>query len=204
MSQQILDAINKLDPNNDNHWTMDGLAKLDTIKFLAGGTSVTREELEKIAPGFNRESLRAYRANQPVENVNAPEPTETGGGVVEPSPAEEGPEERKAKVEAMAKEIDEQSKAILELERVHDEARKKLMDAHAKINDLNTQYQKANPPETEMDTIQKYLESEKKLGQERGEAITAFRESGVTLKDIAKMTTRSALDAHLQNRKRPT
>ena len=204
MSQQILDAINKLDPNNDNHWTMDGLAKLDTVKFLAGGTSVTREELEKIAPGFNRESLRAYRTNQPAENVNAPEPTETGGGSVEPPPAEEGSEERKAKVEAMAKEIDEQSKAILELERIHDESRKKLAEAHAKINDLNTQYQKINPPDSEMDTIQKYLESEKKLGQEKGEAIAAFRESGISLKELAKLTSRSVLDEHLRNRKRPT
>lgn len=54
MKEVILAALAKLDPAVDSHWTADGLVNLNSFKFIAGGVSVTREQLEEVAPGFTR------------------------------------------------------------------------------------------------------------------------------------------------------
>ena len=53
MSKNITDSLSKLDPANDNHWTQDGLPRLDTIKILSGDPSLTREQVTAAAPDFN-------------------------------------------------------------------------------------------------------------------------------------------------------
>ena len=63
--EKILAATLKMNPDNDQHWTMDGQAKLETIKFFAG-VPVTRDELNAAVPGFNREALRAHLAGAPT------------------------------------------------------------------------------------------------------------------------------------------
>ena len=35
MKEKIQEALLKLDTSNENHWTQDGLPRLDTIKILA-------------------------------------------------------------------------------------------------------------------------------------------------------------------------
>ena len=59
MSKQIKDALAKLDPANSNHWTDDGLPRMDTIKILSGDPSLTREQVTTAAPEFNREAALA-------------------------------------------------------------------------------------------------------------------------------------------------
>lgn len=54
MKEVILAALAKLDPAVDSHWTAEGLVNLNSFKFIAGGVSVTREQLEEAAPGFTR------------------------------------------------------------------------------------------------------------------------------------------------------
>jgi len=84
MSEKIIRAINRMDPENDNHWTVDGLAKLDTVRFYAG-EAVTREKLDEIAPGFNRESLKAYRG----QTAESRPPTQGAGPFPGSPPANE-------------------------------------------------------------------------------------------------------------------
>src|SRR5699024_6226507 len=38
---------------NDNHWTADGLPKIEALKFTVG-QSVTREDVNSVAPGLTR------------------------------------------------------------------------------------------------------------------------------------------------------
>lgn len=54
MKEKIVDALGKLDVNNDNHWTSDGLPKLEALKFAVGG-NVTRDQVNEVAPGYTRE-----------------------------------------------------------------------------------------------------------------------------------------------------
>jgi hypothetical protein len=81
-NDKILDAVKKLDPNNDNHWTADGLPRIDTVRMLASDTSLTREQVDKIAPAFNREAARgtpAAPAAPPVPAVPPVAPTPVAG-----------------------------------------------------------------------------------------------------------------------------
>jgi len=49
----ILEALPKLDPKNDAHWTADGLPKADIVSKLVGAT-LTREDISEEAPEFCR------------------------------------------------------------------------------------------------------------------------------------------------------
>jgi len=72
MKEVILAALAKLDPAVDSHWTADGLVNLNSFKFIAGGVSVTREQLEEAAPGFTR-------TNPVVGEAEAPPSSSTAG-----------------------------------------------------------------------------------------------------------------------------
>lgn len=69
---KVLDAVRQLDVNNDNHWTADGLPRLDTVKLLAGDQSLDRNAVESAAPGFKRANAATWTA----EGEQAP-PTST-------------------------------------------------------------------------------------------------------------------------------
>jgi uncharacterized coiled-coil protein SlyX len=56
VSQAILTALRALDVGNDNHWTADGLPRLDTVKMLASDQTLTRDSVSAAAPGFTRTS----------------------------------------------------------------------------------------------------------------------------------------------------
>jgi len=51
---RILDALRKLDKDNDAHWTSDGMPRLDTIRLLASDQGISREDVSKVAPEFAR------------------------------------------------------------------------------------------------------------------------------------------------------
>lgn len=47
-------AAIKLDPANDEHWTPDGLPKVDAIASIAGMQALTRAEVDAAVPGLTR------------------------------------------------------------------------------------------------------------------------------------------------------
>ena len=61
MNQAITEALRKLDTSNDNHWTADGLPRLDTVKMLAANPGLNREAVEAAAPGFTRTGANEYQ-----------------------------------------------------------------------------------------------------------------------------------------------
>jgi hypothetical protein len=54
--QRILAAVNKLDPENDDHWTQAGLPKLSAVEEAYGKAGVTRKDIIAVAAGFTRET----------------------------------------------------------------------------------------------------------------------------------------------------
>ena len=52
-TDDIKAALLGLSPDNDEHWTADGLPRLDAVENLLGA-SVTRKQLTNAAPDFNR------------------------------------------------------------------------------------------------------------------------------------------------------
>ena len=57
---ELKDALLKLDVGNDNHWTGDGLPRIETVKMLASNPAVTREMIAEAAPGFSRATAVGY------------------------------------------------------------------------------------------------------------------------------------------------
>lgn len=72
-------ALRALDPTNDEHWTDDGLPRMDAIKALGGGSGVTRAAVSDAAPGLTRAALL-----EALEGGEDDEGEEDGG----PSPEE--------------------------------------------------------------------------------------------------------------------
>lgn len=60
MTDKIITALKTLDVKTDAQWTQDGQVNLNAFKFVNGGEAVTREQLEEVAPGFNRENAATY------------------------------------------------------------------------------------------------------------------------------------------------
>lgn len=81
MSDHIRAALQRLDPSNDNHWTADGAPRLETVKFLASDTTITRDVLNAAAPGFSRSSAVVQAAPQePATSQALSTPAAAAGG----------------------------------------------------------------------------------------------------------------------------
>lgn len=51
-AQHVYGVLKKLDPNNAEHWTSQGVPRMDALEAL--GLKITRAELTELAPGFRR------------------------------------------------------------------------------------------------------------------------------------------------------
>jgi TolA-binding protein len=59
VSDLILQALGLLDPTNDDHWTEDGLPRVDVVKELTGLKDIKRGDITGLAPELTRDSVRA-------------------------------------------------------------------------------------------------------------------------------------------------
>lgn len=50
----IVEALKRLDPADDEHWTADGKPKMSAIEALMGRADITRAQVDAAAPGFSR------------------------------------------------------------------------------------------------------------------------------------------------------
>lgn len=51
---RLLTAINKLEVENDEHWTKDGRPRIDAVEKFYGSAGVTRGDVDAAAPGYTR------------------------------------------------------------------------------------------------------------------------------------------------------
>lgn len=59
--ETVADALQALDPANDEHWTSRGVPSIDAMTKLLGRT-VTRAEIEAVAPDYTRSVAKAAKA----------------------------------------------------------------------------------------------------------------------------------------------
>lgn len=77
MNEKIVTGLKQLDVKTDAQWTQEGLVNLNAFKFVIGGEAVTREQLEEVAPGFNRENAATYFDEKKKEDATLTEGTVT-------------------------------------------------------------------------------------------------------------------------------
>lgn len=73
---QLNEALLTLDPEDDAHWTEDGLPVVQVVADMVGDEDLTREQITDAAPTFGREALRTLQSQ--AEMLGEPEmPTTT-------------------------------------------------------------------------------------------------------------------------------
>lgn len=77
MAIDINEFLARLDPSNDEHWTADGLPRMDVLHVILGKDTMTRQDLTGLAPEFTREVAIKLAAeadgNPPADDQSEPE-----------------------------------------------------------------------------------------------------------------------------------
>lgn len=56
---RILEILNGLDPALEAHWNKDGSPSMDIIERTYGSSDVSRADVDRVAPNFNRKTAQA-------------------------------------------------------------------------------------------------------------------------------------------------
>lgn len=197
MAQNLVDSLKKLDVKNDNHWTADGLPRLDTVKMLAADQTVTRDQVAAAAPGFSRDSAATWApvaTQEPVQGVTPAEkeiaPVTAVAPATQETPAPVKDEE--VKVEAGDKDIDllktaflEQTKKVESLRQAKEKLNSEFEAERQKEDDMRAELEAKNPNvDNTPNAIQGYLAAQNKLLQERAAKKQILKESGIDFKEL--------------------
>ena len=184
---KILEALAKLDVANDNHWTGDGLPRIDTVRMLVANPGLGRDDITKVAPDFSRQN--------PVVPGTETVVIQAASVVEQPVADENAQAELKEQIEAAMKGVDAAMGDV-------DSAQKALREAQNKLDDLITLRESSANTETNMDAIQSYLKSQQGILVDRARRTRALRDSGVTIADIQALIPQAApIDAALRQKR---
>lgn len=182
----LIEALLELDPENPNHWTSDGLPKVDALRFATANPSLTRDDITTAAPLFTRD-------NRVLEEPESVEPVKSADPVLHEAVKQEKAHEEQKKVAVATMQIEvkisEALRALLEPEKIGDSSslsdeelkakREKLSNvvkeiAHTKhalelaIADVQADLdkiiveQESRRPKSGLTATQMYLEAQKK------------------------------------------
>lgn len=149
MNEQLIKALAELDPANDEHWTRDGLPRVDAVAALSGLTGLKRGDLEAAAPGFSRES---------------PQFAEIGAGNGQTSPSELDTD---SQISAWQARRDDLKRQIAESRREREAAHRRELEMQAELDQLTLKIESAVPAPKPQEIIQTYIKSENELRAQR-------------------------------------
>lgn len=191
MSAKILEALKKLDPTNDNHWTEDGAPRMDTVKMLAADQTLTREQVTAASPGFGRAT--PLQADAPAAPVTPPVGAVTTP-VVDAEKANESLEgsagARQADTQAQPSDAKSEARARLESAQaalVEAAGRKAAADqAHAAaskaVDEATDALTAAGGVETLSDALGGYFARQQKVRDDRADRMQQLK--GIDIKSI--------------------
>lgn len=207
--QKLQAALLKMDVENDNQWTIQGEAKLEMVKFLTGGEAFTRDELNQLAPGFNREALRkALQSGAPNGQTPPPPPPTEGNADDKPDDQPEqrevavGDADREAQIEALESEIHRADEAILEEQRIQAQATARIVELQELKSKLTLELSAIKPEESLQNVFKQFHASQRSLAQRRAIARRTVVTSGIDVNAVLKAAAPSALDSALTSRPR--
>jgi hypothetical protein len=188
MKLNLKDAMLKLDPSNDKHWTDDGLPRLETLSVLIGDPTLTREKINSESAIFCRSNLSfevLEKAPEKFEGLPELEKSE----IIEDS-KEVSDEEKlhslKLQLDSLYKERDLLSKKISNLE----------LDADKLLTKIDSKISKNSGGST----VQDYLASQRKVLETRASVQALVIESGVNLAELQKAISPAPIDAARKRR----
>ena len=205
-NEEILEALLGLSPGNDEHWTADGLPRLDAVENLLGA-SVTRKQLTNAAPDFNRamaqsvveEAASQGDAEQPDADTAEPDadpqsledPSETdtvtagAGGPDDFDPLAEGPGDEEDMLDAAVQDAQDR---VSDIQRALERGKLALAEAEQALADAAKAKNSAFPPLSAAEAIQQFQRSEH---EKRAAARGVVLDSGVSPIDAALKARRT-------------
>jgi septal ring factor EnvC (AmiA/AmiB activator) len=169
---QILEALSKLDPDDDAQWTSDGLPRVEVVASLAGAGELKRADIAAAAPDFDRDFAKQQ---------------------AEPAKPKSLAERLEDELTAQRAELTEVSKAIAKLV-------ERKRELELSINYVGGQLERARGPSgQDTQAVQDYLATQRRLREEKAARIRALAESGVG--EVLKRMGPSALDTAMSKRK---
>ena len=221
----IEQALQTLDKDADDHWTSDGMPRVDAVTN-ALGRDVTRKEITEAAPTFTRADARRAASVEEVPLVSvgeSPDPASTPAAPAPASPAGGGDADWDAgdvevldevvgldvqtvfnDLELVYRAIKEFNRQSLILGRRRDRANVKLKDVgrrSALLEKAKIHLEKAAGIKPGQVDIRAYLERQKEVRAERARKAQAFIEAGTTAEAVREqLAGPSKIDAALRQR----
>jgi hypothetical protein len=165
VKEKIIEALGKLDPANDEHWTSAGLPKVEAVAGLAELPDLTRKDITEAAPDVVRDRS-GIPILSPLEAFTEPE--------AKPDVAVET--DRSVILEQKRLELmNEMSKVQSERIKLQNIER----ELNRKIDAIINEKERLKPAHAEYAPIAEYLEQEQKRREERGKHITEMVQAGI-------------------------
>jgi archaellum component FlaC len=205
----VKEAVEKLDPSNDAHWTQDGLPLVDAVRILAGNPGVTRDDINKALPGFVRPQAATPSAGAPPPPPVQGATSDTPISAPAAAQAEQPPEDPGALVQAPmvadVGDLEAMQNSLADMRVDFDDATKALAEAKQRVHDLQNNMSvledkilKATKASGE-NPVMSYLERQKQELAERARKQNMIRESGIDLKALGE-GMKAPIDAAFQRR----
>lgn len=180
----LAQALSKLDPLNDNHWTQDGLPRLDTLKMLTGDQTLTRDAITSQFPDYKR-----IGAGQVVLDPVVIAPPVITPPVVHVDTAKivvEYEEADEPEMVADPSDLEREQAYLVELEREYHDAKASYEAQLAVVDRLILDAQNDLTPSSDSQlSIRQYLNTQQLVLKERQARMTLIKESGIDLKRLA-------------------
>lgn len=195
----LKEALENLDPLDDDLWTKEGAPKLDTLKELTGG-EVSRQDVIDVAPQFSRD-------NPEVEVFQEASGEEQGNEEVEPFKfdleamfeADSLPDTQQFAAAMLQYEKDD----VRLLDAIHEAMKENEAELYASIDKIKSRAQKmaalalvvskrrefVEPPMSDQERRMAFIKSQNALRASKKSAL-----DGIPLDALKKMDPRSPLD----------
>lgn len=222
MKEKIAAALAKLDVANDNHWTAEGLPRVETVRMLASDPSIQRETISTEFPDFTRATASgaAQQSSQPPAPPEAPaapqppappaaptQPDAAAPAAAAPDTAVLQPQEQAPAAPAAAslkEQLEEAQKHLEEIRVGKRRVDQMFADQQNLVDKLQTELDRERQKNSKHETthvIQGYLAAQQAEREKRGEAWAKFDATGVKIEDI--LPRKAPIDAMLAQRNRP-
>jgi hypothetical protein len=187
MKEKIKAALEKLDVANDNHWTAEGLPRIEAMRIYTANPQLTREDVTDADPSFNRQNRAkppAPPAAPPVPPVAAApaSPAELPLLAPQTAPMQQAPSVVKSDEEQLREEVAK----LGEMRAYKVKFDEQFADQQARVDKLMTAIDAKLPPASKrnMMAVQDYLASQQAVREDRGGRWAKFKETGLKLTDI--------------------
>lgn len=200
---KLLIALQKLDPDNDAHWTQTGapmMSVLHSEDFLNSDT-LTRKALTMEFPDFNRDFAADQRAAAELteekvgEAIDKPRVEVEGDVLVEKEIAEDVELSNEVTVGELQEKLAKLRKVQADLSVAKDKAIKAFQEAQKKADKVQLEMEALLPPEQDkhVSNAQAYLKSQKAEVEKRFQRrkVLAAKLGGV---DLGELDNRSPID----------